>query len=94
MMQFLVDIKIHSPQLAKPLLPAHLDYLNRCFESGDILLFAAYADCSGGMLIAKADSEAALEELLARDPLRKANCAAWQSQSMHVARASLEGLLK
>lgn len=52
-MHFLVDVTIHDPQKAAPLLPAHLAYLNQYFDHGDIVLFAAYDDRSGGMLIPK-----------------------------------------
>lgn len=92
-MHFLVDVTIHDPQKAAPLLPAHLAYLNQYFDHGDIVLFAAYDDRSGGMLIAKVDSEEALQALLAKDPLRREDCASWYCKPMKIARMLPEGLL-
>lgn len=92
-MHFLVDVTIHEPLKAAPLLPAHLAYLNQHFDQGDIVIFAAYEDRSGGMMIVKADSEEALQALLAKDPLRREYCASWYCKPMKIARVKTEGLL-
>lgn len=39
-MKFLVDVRITDRKAAKPYLPAHLEYLNRHFESGDFIISA------------------------------------------------------
>ena len=86
-MKFLVDVRIHDHAAAKPLLPAHLNYLNVHFDSGDFLIFGAYSTGEGGMLIAKADSRDALEAMLAQDPLRAGHCAQWAVTEITIARA-------
>ena len=55
-MKFLVDVRITDREVAKPYLPAHLEYLNRHFENGDFILFGAYVHGEGGMLIAQSES--------------------------------------
>ncbi len=84
-MKFLVDVRIHEREAAKPHLAAHLAYLNAHFETGDFSMFGAYGDGTGGMLIAEAASPEALESVLELDPLKAGNCAKWQATPLKVA---------
>lgn len=76
-MQFLVDVRIRDSAQAAPHLADHLAYLNAHFDSGDFLMFGAYAGGEGGALIARAPSRGALDDLLAADPLQAGHCAEW-----------------
>ena len=87
-MKFLVDVRITDREAAKPHLPAHLEYLNRHFENGDFILFGAYVHDEGGMLIAQSESIDSLNLLLQADPLKKGNCATWETFEFRVARAT------
>lgn len=92
-MKFLVDVRIHDAAAAAPLLPAHMAYLVKHFDSGDFLLFGAYGDKTGGALIAKAASRSALDALLAADPLRAGSCAVWTVTEFTVAKVHGDKLL-
>ena len=92
-MEFLVDVRIFDQPSAQPLLEAHRDYLLENFEAGRFLLFGAYPNGEGGMLIARADSRNALEAILALDPLRAGNCAKWTTTELKIAKAASEALL-
>lgn len=87
-MKFLVDVRITDREAAKPYLPAHLGYLNRHFENGDFILFGAYVQGEGGVLIAQSESIDSLNLLLQADPLKKGNCATWETLEFRVARAA------
>lgn len=76
-MQFVVDVRMTDAGRAAQYLPAHRDYLVENFKAGRFLMFGAYTDGTGGMLIAQMPSEEALQTLLAADPLRAGNCATW-----------------
>ena len=60
---------------------------NRHFENGDFILFGAYVHGEGGMLIAQSESIDSLNLLLQADPLKKGNCATWETLEFRVARA-------
>lgn len=64
---FLVDIRLQQSEAVRALLDGHRTWLKRCAEAGYFLLFGPYDDRTGGLIIAKADSEAALQKILAED---------------------------
>ena len=84
-MKYLVDVRIHDREAAKPHLAGHLAYLNAHFETGNFSMFGAYGDGTGGMLIAEASSLEALEAVLNLDPLKAGNCTKWQVTPLKVA---------
>ena len=89
-MQFVVDVRMTDAGRAAQYLPAHRDYLVENFKAGRFLMFGAYTDGTGGMLIAQASSKDALEDLLADDPLRAGNCATWLVTEFATAMAAPE----
>lgn len=49
-------------------LPAHLAYLERQYEQGRFFCWGPQVPRTGGVILAKADSRAELEKILAADP--------------------------
>ena len=92
-MKFLVDVRIVDLTLAQALLSAHREYLVKNFEAGRFLLFGAYPNSEGGMLIAQASSYNELEFILARDPLRSENCAKWSIKELKISKVDPKALL-
>ena len=88
-MQFQVDVRIHDRAAAMPYLADHLAYLNEHFETGDFLMFGAYA---GGSLIAEAPSREALDAVLDADPLKGGRCADWTVTEFKVGRINTKAL--
>ncbi|MDO4937062.1 MAG: antibiotic biosynthesis monooxygenase [Sutterellaceae bacterium] len=70
--RFMVTVRITDKEKVAPYLADHMAYLQKHFEAGDFLMFGPYAQSAGGWLIAKAQSRAALDELIAKDPLTAA----------------------
>ncbi len=91
-MKFLADIRIPDRKAAEPFLKDHLAYLNAHFDSGDFLMFAAYANGEGGMLIAQADSREAMDALLAADPLHSCQSVRYQTTEMKIGRVCVQAL--
>lgn len=85
-MKFLVYVKIIAPETAKNYLQEHIAYLNQHFDKGDFLLFGAFPNSTGGMIIATASERDELEAILAADPLQKGNCATWRVTELSIAR--------
>ncbi len=91
-MNFLADIRIPDRKAAEPFLKDHLAYLNAHFDSGDFLMFAAYANGEGGMLLAQADSREAMDALLAADPLHGCQSVRYQTTEMKIGRVCVQAL--
>ncbi|KGQ64074.1 YciI family protein [Gallibacterium anatis] len=65
---FLVQISLDSTNNAvNALLEEHRAWLKKYAEMGVFLLFGPYADHKGGLIIAQAENEAALQVILAED---------------------------
>lgn len=92
-MKFLVDVRIFDSSSAAPLLAAHIDYLVKNFNAGRFLMFGAYPNGEGGMLIAQACSRSELDSILALDPLGSGNCAKWTITELKIAKADPTALL-
>ena len=83
--RFMVTVRITEKDKAGPYLRGHMAYLRKHFESGEFLLFGPYADSAGGWLMAEAANRAALDELLAADPLLACSgCAQYSAEAIRV----------
>ena len=91
-MKYLVDVRIHDREAAHPHIARHLRYLNAHLESGDFALFGAYADGTGGLIVAEAPSAQALDALLREDPLQAGRCAQWRATPFTIGRLNAAAL--
>ncbi|MDO5531658.1 YciI family protein [Sutterella sp.] len=85
-MRFLVTVRIPDRAAVAPLVPMHLAYLNAETDAGHFLAFGAFADGSGGWLIAEAESLGALESILAKDPAAAVKSVTYSPEEIHVGR--------
>lgn len=86
--QYLVTVRITDRNKAAPKLAEHMAYLQARFAGGDFLMFGAFADGSGGWIMAKAKDEAALKTVLEADPLHPLACTESVIEEMKIAKAS------
>ena len=83
--RFLVSVRITEKDKAGPYLGDHMAYLRKHFESGEFLFFGPYAESPGGWLIAEAPNRAALDELIAADPLLACSgCAQYSAEAIRI----------
>ncbi|WP_165008497.1 YciI family protein [Neisseria yangbaofengii] len=87
---FLINVSVTPSETADQYRQAHLDFLNRHFEQGTFLLFGRFEASAGGLIIAKAESEANLHALLAQDPYMIHGVAQCDIQAFHVGKISAD----
>ncbi|MDK9429854.1 YciI family protein [Gallibacterium anatis] len=64
---FLVQISLAPSDAVSALLDGHRAWLKQYAEEGNFLLFGPYDNHQGGLILAQADSEEALQSILAED---------------------------
>jgi len=74
--------------------PAHVAFLEKHYATGTFLASGAKVPRTGGIILAKASSEDALQEILAEDPFHQKKLAYYDVQEFVPSRtqAGLEGL--
>ncbi|MFQ1015593.1 YciI family protein [Avibacterium paragallinarum] len=64
---FLVQISLAPSDAVSALLDGHRAWLKQYAEEGNFLLFGPYDNHQGGLILAQANSETALQDILAED---------------------------
>ncbi|MFK7697062.1 YciI family protein [Paenibacillus sp. HJGM_3] len=68
-MIYVAMLTIVDPELNAQARPAHLDYLNRLFKEGKVVMAGPYTDKQGGMVLYKTETEAEARQLAEADPV-------------------------
>lgn len=76
---FIVRLTYIQPLAAvDALVPAHREYLRRCYEAGTFLLSGRTEPRDGGVILANAPSRQALHDVLADDPFHRHGVASYE----------------
>ena len=88
---FLVLLKYNCP-LSKvdPHIPAHRTFLDKHYQSNSFLCSGPMNPREGGVILAKAESRAALEKILSEDPFWQNKIADYQIIEFNPVKASPE----
>lgn len=72
------------------LIDEHSHYLQSAFDRGDFLLSGRKDPWTGGIILAKASSQEAIQAIIAQDPLLKANVIRYEVIEFHPTRANAD----
>jgi uncharacterized protein YciI len=67
-MLYVAMLPIIDQELNTKVRPAHLDYLNKLFQEGKVVMAGPFTDKLGGMVIYKADTMEEAKQLAEADP--------------------------
>jgi uncharacterized protein YciI len=73
-MYYVAHLTITDVEKNKEVRPAHLEYINRLFQEGKVIMAGPYVDGKGGMVIYQADSFESARQLAENDPVIVENC--------------------
>lgn len=66
---FVIILKYVKPlEVVDKLIPGHIDFLDACYAKGIFLMSGRQNPREGGIILAQADSRAAIEEIIKQDP--------------------------
>ena len=90
-MRFLLLVTIPDPEAAKPHLTGHRAFLEGEFAKGRFLTYGPIFPLgSAGFILADYESEEALAEAIARDPLVISKTASYESRQIVIGKNQLE----
>lgn len=89
---FLVQISLAPSNAVNALLNGHRAWLKQYAEAGNFLLFGPYDNHQGGLILAQADSEEALKDILAEDVFYHNGLADYQVTAFSPRLINAEGL--
>lgn len=67
-MLYVANLPIVDQELNAKIRPAHLEYINKLFQEGKVVMAGPFTDKQGGMVIYKADSLEEAKQLAEADP--------------------------